>query len=563
MLRRTMLTVLTALALLIPPATPAGCQPVTASRRKDDPRLERPVTVLRARVRVGELLDRLSTYSGVALSAGDRGDGASDPEVAVFAEKVRLGDLMNAIWSLVSYQGAEWHWSRTGRAPGFRYQLERPAAAQLLGARLREQLQADFEAQAARMVDAIDLPPEQLRLLEGRDPGLDSLIGNDRLGFGDRNRGGLRLFRDVLTSEQQIRVLRGHEAARVPFGELPQSGQAWVRDLWAQTGVQESLDGGPFQPVPVPSWVEFRADRLDGEMTPALFILPEKLGGYAYVGGKPFEDWYQRKLQELWMLPGDTRADDAGGRRVPTPVSQPAPRSGEGILAYRLEQLARASDLPVMARLPYNERNVKDPRPPYGSTVQGYLQPLWSTLPHLGSKWRHGVLLVAFHPWFLPGEDDTLVPWGLVKHLRQAERDAGGLLTLDDLAAAAAALTEGQLNRLGREFAAMTFVARWRDLFGLYQASPAAREHLASPAGMPIAEVLPLLGPESPPKARSLAQRQLKSSLASGRVTAVRLRVIRTDERLSPSAEIGVDLLAQDGSVVARVGTRYWRSNSE
>ena len=115
---RSRLTLSIGIAAGLLAASPALGDDLKASEARQDARLEKRVTLSEPRVWLGDLLEKLTAQTGVSLSAGDSGDGAGDPEVTVFVTGTRLKDLMSALWSLVSYRGAEWHWhcSRTSNS---------------------------------------------------------------------------------------------------------------------------------------------------------------------------------------------------------------------------------------------------------------------------------------------------------------------------------------------------------------------------------------------------------------------------------------------------------------
>lgn len=108
----------------------ASAAPLSDAARQADPRLEKGVTFVSDRIVIGDLLEKLSALSGVALTAGER-DEAGDDEVSVALHDVKVGDAMNALWSLVSYQKATWDWTATGEGKSASYRLNRPPAARL------------------------------------------------------------------------------------------------------------------------------------------------------------------------------------------------------------------------------------------------------------------------------------------------------------------------------------------------------------------------------------------------------------------------------------------------
>lgn len=150
-------------ALLLPllflmPAGRAPAAPLSDAARQADSRLEKRVTFVSDRIAIGDLLEKMSALSSVTLTAGER-DEAGDDGVSVALHDVKVGDAMNALWSLVSYQKAEWDWTATGEGKSASYHLSRPPAARFLAARLQAQAQQDFEVQAQRNRDIRNFAP--------------------------------------------------------------------------------------------------------------------------------------------------------------------------------------------------------------------------------------------------------------------------------------------------------------------------------------------------------------------------------------------------------------------
>ena len=100
------------LSLALLPALPGRADEVTAAMRQADPRLQTRVTLCSPRILVGELLERLSKESGVALAADDESAAGSDA-VTVSLQDVPLVDALDALWSLFSYKHMERDWRRT------------------------------------------------------------------------------------------------------------------------------------------------------------------------------------------------------------------------------------------------------------------------------------------------------------------------------------------------------------------------------------------------------------------------------------------------------------------
>jgi hypothetical protein len=506
---------------------------LTEAMRKEDPRLEQRVILSAPRVYSGELLERLSALTGVSLSAGER-DGAADAQLSVFLRDVPLADALDALWSLLSYRDAGWHWEREGEKGGFAYRLIRPLAAQQLAARLEQQLQANFEDEAAIKQAYLGLTPEQLAEKARQDPKARTLVEFPR------TREGLRTFSETLSPEMQQRVLRRQDVITIPVNQLSEQGRAFVKMVWSEgEHFQINPVDGSRTPTPEPDSITFFTEQSNGMITPVLAIDIPGAGAHGYLGGRPLEMAYLRKLDDLWMLPGDKSKDPQTGKPIPAPGKQTAPEEIHS-LPQRFQQVAEAVPLSLMARLPGRTRlsGGLDPGAPYRQTVEAFLQRLNQGLLLIQSKWRNGTLLLTYPSWF--HEEALTVPWALVKKLRQAEKAGGGLLSLDDLAQTAAQLDVPRLQRLAEEFPVMNNVAYQRDLFALMALSPGVASRLRSKQGVPLAEIQPAL---------ASIRGFMRPGEVPGGSAVVRLEV----RERAVGREITFYVLSADGKVVSRM----------
>lgn len=297
------------LCLLLSQIVSAHGDPLSATMRKGDPRLEQCITLAALRLNVGELLEQLSAQAGVILSAEDR-DGTAGEQVSVFLRDVSLGDAMDALWSLFSYKRAEWHWRRLGKEGDFRYQLQRPVAARQFATRLQKITQEEFEAQAEVILTSLRMTPEQ------REKFLKK-YAEERLLKGDKQaqdfihdksvQSGMSLFAEALPANIQQSVLRGGEAIRVPVSQLSPQGQAFVHSTWTDFRGFRTRPDGTREPIPEPSWVQFRAHRPHrAQVAPVLFMDIGGIGGCGYLGGAPLENAIKQKIEDLRRKPPPT-----------------------------------------------------------------------------------------------------------------------------------------------------------------------------------------------------------------------------------------------------------------
>jgi len=533
-----------AAAALLLTAGATAADPITSQMRRDDPRLAQRVSLTRPRLYVAELLAELSRQTGVELVAGDVGDGAGDEQVTAILRDVPLADALDALWSLVSYRGAEWHWQRLGKEGSYRYRLLRPRAAQLLAAQMRQRIQTDFEAHAAAMLAGAFADDRTRAKMEARDPALRGLVESERL------RAGLRLFAETLPPETRLAVLRREARPYVRGSDLSPTGQAFIRFLWDQA---TRLPTGERLPIPEPTVVFFFVEWFPNEIAPSLYIMPDGIGGYAYIGGVPYERVWQERIGEEWLLHGDRRNDRAGTRRIEAPDPPPPPKPEDATPAGRMAQLADAAGISILARLPFHHE--RDPGAPFGQTVEQYLATLTEKLPAYLHKWRRGILVVTYANWFVSEADLPNVPWELVQQLREAERRQDGFLRLDDLVAAAMRLTERQLLRLAQEFRVMASVAAWRSVLRVCANSPENLSRLRSRQGFPIAPVAEAV--------RALGHPNLIQCLESGRAVALRVVEREYPDQRPPERSVMFQLLSERGEVLAAMGFRYQQRSTE
>lgn len=546
----TVLCGLTLMLWVLAPAAHGG--PLSAAERRHDPRLAKRVTLLTPRVYyLGELLETLSEQAGVSLSAGDR-DGAASELVLVRLKDVPLADVMNVLWSLVSYKQATWDWnsvkdagdSTAAATPSIvRYQLTRPRAAQLLGAKLKEQVQQEFEEDAAALLEGLNKTPEEIKALEGRHKGLDTYLKSKGI------RAGMETFASTLSPDVRLRVLRGQETVQIPIAQLSQQAQDFVklrRDSLHRAYQERAFDTSHLKE---PTWVKFETELLPGCIVPSLFIGIEGVGAHAYVGGTQEEKEWRQKIADLWLLEGDAADDPKADWKVAAPkkaAPEPdirKPQSLQGILPFpRLWEVADAVPLSFVARLPTSDTG--DRGPLYNLTLRDALKKMYP----FQWKWRDGILVLSEPGWFVRTDDAGRVPWSIVKRLREAEAKApNGLLPLSELAHAAHTLNVHQLQALTLDYRVMSQIAQWRDWFVLLDRQPDLLTRLQTPKGVPVREVPAVLRAKLPAEA------------ADGKAVRVRMKVVdRFSDKQSASRRVGFEMLAADGKALAHAGFAYW-----
>ena len=543
-------------ALLVSTLLLASCvqaAPVSLILRRQDPRLEKPVSCVARHIYVGELIEKLSNQSGVALTADEAG-GAADVDVTVSLDHVPLGDAMEALWSLVSYQDAEWDWERIGKEGRYKYRLVQPEAARLLPNTLHDQVDKEVQAQTKNLLDALKMTPDQLKEAAKDDPLLASMADGSK---DDRVRPSMNIFAD-LPPELQDSILQDHTGVVIPLSGLSPRGRRYVHDNWLADRNRGGLtkdEQGNLIPVREPQSISVSCGYSDLKMAPSLNI-DTGFGCGDLAGGGWMEKEWRSKVSLLWLRPGDLRDIPAAAKQVPKP-QWAGESSSEHTFAERLMQLSRAAPLPLLARLP-DERgsNSITSTAPYNQPVRAYLASLQSSLEH---KWRNGVLLLSYSPRLTDPGKATDAPWSVVRRLRESEANGDGYLTLNDYARAAHGLTPQQMQALSAHFPSMPNASFWRDVLAIYDGSPSIRPALLSSSGCDYAGVLHAAAAALGPETEKLVQ--------DGTATCVRIEEKRHDELKPAAKEIAILLVSEKGKILAGQGFTYqshqWVSSVE
>jgi hypothetical protein len=530
--------------LVISGARGAAAETITPEMRRDDPRLDRPVSVSGNSLYTAELVKSLAEASGISLSTGTR-DGSGDVVVSAVLREVPLGDVMDALWSLVSYRGARWHWIRRGEGSDYSYVLTRPRAAQLLPDRLRLEMQMEFERHAESMLNLLDVPPDQLQHLARQD----RLAAN--LNTSRHSRGGLTSFRDTLSPEQRRAVLRGGERVQVPLENAPPHVRQFANGEWefSYLNLPPRTDGRVFPTPPMPERITFYRRDHPGHLAPMLMINAGGFGAYAYLGGRPLEEQLRGSLYNEWLQPGDLPADSKPGRAVGKEREPEEVLPGDDAwtppTAERLRRLAESAPLCFLARLDLSERG--SPTPDNAETVQVFLHTLGARNPYYQSKWRGEVLLVTTPSWFGPLRGTVDVPYELVSELREAEQANDGFLPFKQIAGTLGRLSDQQLLAIGQEFPSLRLGAYWRSVFALYDSSSRAASQMRSSRGLPIHLARDALAAAADPS--------FAPALFDERVAGLRLR----EERGDSDRVIYFELVDRRGGVVRSHGVRQAR----
>lgn len=514
------------------------CSPISSAMRAEDKRLEKTVTVSSTYILLFDLLKELSAQTGVELTADTR-DEASGVPLSVFLRKVRLGDALDALWSLNSYKGATWHWERDGKPEAYSYRLLRPLAARDFAERIRGEIQDRFERQADTLIAAAKATPEERKRMKGKDKADDTMMSDDRVLAAIGVFGGL-------SNELRQNILRGNAKVTLQANDLSPDQREF---LTREAGLYNT-------PKPVPTWIRFETTEFPGAYSPALIMFLEGYGGQAYAGGAPLNNKYEAEMPLRWFLDGDLKTasiekgqlarpdnwkpsqyEDARGLpRLPATPDEAAEYQRYRIAAqaWRWQQLSERAPLSLIAISPLEQ---SDPGEPRDQNVADFLE----RNDDQEHKWRDGILLLHRRTWFrdAPG----VVPYRIVQAI-QAKLKSDEGITLADQAEFAETRSGAQMERLGRSFPVFFSAAGMRDLFSLYRRYP----EIGSSAGMPFR-----------PETQEVLNAFAKHYFGHTNPDAAAVRILDRKHKISlpPNRTIELTLLSRTGERLAQVAFPY------
>lgn len=426
--------------------------PISAQKIQRDARLKTPVSLSADRMYLGELLEKLSAETHVALSV-DLKDDLSSVEITCDLKQMPLANVMNSLWSLLGNKNGSWEWTIDGSQAQPRYQLHSTPAARMEPGRLNRLKQETFERLAEQLIRMEALKPEERKLAEKQLPPVMRIDDPDlRIGAADPNRGnfweGIRLL-GTLAPELRRLVLQG-QTFDISFDTLP------AKDRKAALTMEPSMSGADARKQPGASYTApdrarfmVQAGAPTNDLTFQILIGSQhRLGGRTYFATR-LAGLYPRIVAD-WIGPGDQAIREIEDEPLPDLVAFPAESLWNKTAPpdHNIAQLAAMKGVSFMAVLPsepwagFPIHAAYMPRLLFSEAAQG-------SVP-LMHKWRDGVLLVSYPGWFYgdPGQ----VSYSTIARLRDRLQAQNGLLSLQDLIEPVAGLSEVQRRRLSAEF---------------------------------------------------------------------------------------------------------------
>jgi hypothetical protein len=521
------------LCLYISAAPAAHADNITGIIRTQDPRLEQRASLSEPHTCLGEVLEHLSRQTGIDITI-DGKEVASGQEVTVECKGMPVAEILNSLWSLVSSQGIEWAWVRTGKPDSYGYKLVEPEAAKSKTARFRELAQELFERYVATMIQLAEMSPEQRKRNKHEITKALFLKNDDLANALVKDEGtwiDIRLFAEALSPEIQLQVLRGDRDYEIAVDDLSEPARNLYQQFWESVNIRHVSPTGAEVKEPLPKTLHISSTRAGYDMitkytAPQVEIQMGETGRLTMFASAFMTDAVYRLIAEKWRVEGDAADSAASARKVEDPgltlplIPLPPRESLAGVhppttqlpdaLQWRFRQLAQGAGVPLFAVFPLYQTDRMGS--PIHHTIREYLamKLLDPLLPI--TKWRGNTLLVNYPAWFT--EEDNWIPYRLVKQYLDHK---DGLLPLPELVVFLDQINDGQAEYALHRYPLLRSVMALRPLVKLF---PRFAELLSS-EGMPLdAEKLSRL--------RSLNRFARSPGLSRGTPVALRL-VQQTD----------------------------------
>ena len=419
---------------------------------EQDPRLGTRVQVHNPRLRMAEMLEVLSTQTGVSLTIDSRTKGSGVPLVVSLSQQP-LKSVMSALATVAGLRSHTWVWVREKVATGYTYRLE-ATDLDALAQWERNQTQDAFEKQAHFLIDYARMSPAERKRELGKNE------ANDVAAQDATVVSGARILGENVSEEQLATILRGGNVFQFPASSLSAESLKFR---------QQDSD----RPDLLSDKVSVHVARDDNELSLCLYI-DFGTGGLGYVGGLPLEKELRMRLLGEWIHRGDTPFRIEENRQYPVlkgvngsvrnsgATTSPPISTPEGTLL----EFAEAAQLPLIAIIPPGASAIDDYR---NTTLPVYLQKIREGSLRLECKWNSKILLINHSAWFLHA--NKLIAFKTFKDLRQLARTEKwkGLQLLADTTFA---MTNEQIEALQSEFPILQILPPNRPIFAMLHAFP-------------------------------------------------------------------------------------------
>ena len=416
-----------------------------------DPRLSKPVTIVRRHVRVGELIEEAARQSGVALTT-NRYDHGDSEVITVYARNIALVDLLSGVWSLVSYQQAAWQWEiiGDGKKTPYAYQLDFPINAREYPLTIRNEVRKHFEESMEASIEVVNgATKERSDLLKAKYP--EVKLTEDPTTVAE-----FKAFASLFPKSERLKLVRGETK-----GETVLPRNRWTREMedyndssverMRKNGAWKGIVQGIVLPDTHPDILAVSREQRTADISPMIRFSAGDVGWWIG-GGTTTEKYWGETLGERWLLVGDAVTDAT--RESLKIGEQPARPKQDYRSTFDQPRFRHLNNFNKLTGIPVFLRNADEVAfsPIYNTTVTDFVKSLRERGQSV--KWRDGSLFIARPNWVVKSVEnaDKNFPWPAMKRFRDrliASKDYN--VTLEDIARLAHDTSEAQLEAIGEE----------------------------------------------------------------------------------------------------------------
>ncbi len=393
---------------------------ITLAMAKDDVRLDQKITITRPDICLGELLEQLSAQTKIDFNIDPDSTG-SGVRVLVRFRDTSLREIMNALWSVVSYKNAEWAWDRHGTQGSFTYTLIKTRKSESLSPQIEAMINKKFEHYVDLTLMFSRMTPTER---EARQEELyEALMWRKEMNkkfnpeqWSDDDWTTIKLLDAMLTKPELLKLINGG-VLRVPLQKAPARAQELFKKICEQRSL--SVDGLPqARPTEIVFDSYGRRD-IASPIFPMLFIRFNGHGTGALSGGV-LELGFRKFIEELWRFPEEKATNDLELRGIPplsdrsVDVDNPPQKMTEAearkINTLRLMapvwqryflRIGEGADISVCALVRWWPGLIPAPD---NHTIYEVLHPSWDNRDSPVTKWRGNVLLASYLTWYQDAE---------------------------------------------------------------------------------------------------------------------------------------------------------------
>ena len=317
----------------------------------DDPRLLQKVTISSEDITFGEVLAELSDQTHMALGINNDTSGSGVSVLLDFKDRPVI-EVLNALWSVVSYKSSEWAWDRTGKGKETHYMLVKTRGASELFAKV----EAFAWVALAKFVETklrfgkMSPAERRIHIQEYYDAHLlGAWVKPTYQLEGASSESWLDMWRmvgELRTPEQVLEVMRGKEWGADIETLSPEIQKKFK--MFLSTKFASPADGGnTHTPKRVILYSNGTADvALQGAILPMVYIGFEEDAtsrfGFGALDGGSLQGGLARHLKSLWIMPKETEHHPVEARELPDKMLIPPTVSNGGLNFAEPEPIRKA-----------------------------------------------------------------------------------------------------------------------------------------------------------------------------------------------------------------------------